>query len=631
MNRIFYLLFILPLFTITANGSSLDSLNSVAHQLIVDNNLDDLHSLCLKYASEYPDFVEKKARVLIKNAAKEEINYKGFGYFDLGEAYFYKEMYDNALTNYNKSTSFFNLTKNQEMLSSSYSNIGLIYLYKAKYAQSIEYYEKSLALEKQLGNKTAMAKCYQNIGIIFGNWGKDELQLRYYKKALDIFYELNEEDLIADMSLNLGVANARQERYTEAQEYYQQALDYYQQHNDSSRLASIYTNIGFLNMYQEKYDSSNQYFSDALTIFNQLNDKTGAIYACQGLGDLYAEQGLKQMAIEKYLQCENINTDVGLLSVQASNLESLYKAYKAIEDYPNAIRILEKYHSVRDSIYNQENAQKILELDTKYQHQKNLNELSQLKSSNKLYLVIVIVSFSLSVLGGTLLFFLIRYRRLKNEKIRLNLEQKVLRTQMNPHFIFNSLSAIQCYILENKVEDAIDFLADFAGLIRMVLDYSKFEYITVKQERDLLEYYIKLQSRRFGGKITYSVDIDDKIEAANTLIPPMLSQPFIENSFEHGELNKMENGKITVSFSKCKNNCVCLIIDDNGIGIDNKGEKRKGGHKSLATSITKERLKTINKSIPHFKLSLSVDDKSKFGEQGTRVKFKVPLITKTSV
>ncbi len=630
MKRLSLLLFIHLIFIANpyANNTK-DSLSIIANQLIKENNLDSLHTLCVSNASENPLFVEKYARALIKNSTKEEYNYKGFGYFDLAEAYFYQEQYDNALTHYKKAQSFFNLSDNIDMLSSCYSNIGLIYLYKANYSESLSYYEDALKLEKQQNNKIAQAKCYQNIGIIFGNWDKTELQTQYYTKALDIFKELHEDAMVADMSLNLGVTYARQKNYKEAELHYNEALQYYEQENDSNRLASIYNNIGFLKLYQKEFNESNQYFSNALEIFQKLNNKSGAIYATQGIGDLYAAQDLKQKAIEKYLECEKINEDLGFLDVHASNLESLYQAYKDIEDYPNAIRVLEKYHSVKDSIFNRQNAERILELDTKYQHQKSLNELTQLKASNKLYFVIVIVSFSLSILGGILLFFLIRYRKLKNEQVRLNLEQKVLRTQMNPHFIFNSLSAIQCYILENKVEDAVDFLADFAGLIRMVLDYSKFEFITIKQERDLLDYYIKLQNKRFGGTITYSINIDKNIEPSTTLIPPMLSQPFIENSFEHGELNKMADGKINISFSPCKNNGICLTIEDNGVGVD-KAEKRKG-HKSLATSITKERLQVINKGIPHFKLSLTVDDRSKFGENGTRVQFRVPRITKNSI
>lgn len=608
-------------------ANKIDSIELSLQNLSGNAKFEALHHYSSTLASTNPNRAKLLAEELLNSLNKGQSKYCGLAHYDLGEAYYYLELYDDALKSYLQADPYLLLDNDSNRVSCNYSNIGLMYLYKANYSQSLSYYEKSLNIDTELNDSLGMAKSLQNIGLVFSSYEKYEMAVSYYRRALNIYKKLNDHKSVADISLNLGSSLIWQGKKKDGYQSYKNALKEYIAINDSSRIASVYTNLGYYHIEEKKYDSTLYYFSLAIKIFTQINEKSGLIHTYSGLGDLMAAQGKKQNAIEMYLKCEEINSTVGLLNTQRENLFSLYKTFKEIGDLENALRVLENYHRIKDSIYNKEQLKIVLELESKYLFQKSQNEVSTLKAKNKSFVIFFIILLLVIIIGGVFIFYYTRNKRLVEKQRLLQLEQKVLRTQMNPHFIFNSLSAIQCYILDNKTLDAVDFLADFANLMRMVLQYSQDEYITLEQEKEILDHYINLQNKRFGGKIKYKIIIDEKLEQTKTMIPPMLAQPFIENSFEHGELCKRDNGYITVKFKR-KFKKLSFCIEDNGIGIsynNDKSTKNTKAHKSLAIKITRERLKMINNNQISNKVGLLVEDRSKYGKEGTRVEFTIPL------
>ncbi len=610
-----------------------DSSNQITKELentFGDERLEKLNQIATEVAPSNPDLAEDLSLKLLKLSNKKDYRYKGLGYYNLGEAYFYKEKYHDALNSYQQAEPYFILTKDSTHIAANYSNMALIHYYNANYTESLNLYEKSLHIETLTNDSIGMAQSYQNIALIFGNRNKFEIQRSFFQKALDIYLLLDDKKSVADILLNLGVAATRLNDYASTLKYYNEALKTYQHLNDSNRIASVRYNLGCLYLKTKDYSKANEYFTEASLIFEKLGDKTGLIHTYTGKGDILAAQGQKNAAIEMYMQCETLNKEVGLLEPQMNNLYSLFKTYKEIGESENALRVLEDYLIIKDSIYNTEQNNKILELENKYKFQKSQNEVSKLSARNRLYVIFISIILFLLIIALIYGIYFFRTKRLNEKQRLLQLEQKVLRTQMNPHFIFNSLSAIQCYILDNKTFDAVDFLADFAGLMRLVLQNSQYEYITLNEEREILEHYISLQNRRFGDTIQYQIKIDEYLNNRTIMIPPMLAQPFIENSFEHGELYKKENSKITVRFER-KANKLYYCIEDNGIGYDitkAKQSKTSKKHKSLALQITKERLKLINRSNNNGKVHLKVEDRNKYGEEGTRVEFTIPLIEK---
>lgn len=224
-------------------------------------------------------------------------------------------------------------------------------------------------------------------------------------------------------------------------------------------------------------------------------------------------------------------------------------------------------------------------------------------------------------------------RRMAVEQIN-SLRQKVLRSQMNPHFVFNSLNAIQSYVLKNDSKMAVKYLNSFAKLIRLILDSSRYDYINLDKEIHILEYYLDLQQLRFGDKFDWTLHVDPKIDTDGTLIPAMLAQPFIENAIEHGLQHLEGTGNVKISFVRDKETIVFKVVD-NGIGRDKSKKLNKGemqSKESLSTKLFKERLYTLNKynerKITYDIIDLK-DDQS--NATGTMVVINLPIIYSSNI
>jgi anti-sigma regulatory factor (Ser/Thr protein kinase) len=238
-----------------------------------------------------------------------------------------------------------------------------------------------------------------------------------------------------------------------------------------------------------------------------------------------------------------------------------------------------------------------------------------------------IISFF--ILGGLFALYRIRFRtRAQKEKIQREMNQyrqMALTRQMNPHFIFNSLNAIQLYILQNDTRLSNKFLTKFSKLIRLILENSQTTLISLEKELLTLNLYLELESLRFKEKMEYAIDIQDEIDTLGVKIPPMIIQPFVENAIWHGLMNKNDQttGQLGIIFSLEDENIICRI-EDNGVGRAKAKEintEKNNTHKSMGTTITQDRIELIN-SI--YKTNISVeyidlfDDKQE--SKGTVVK-----------
>ena len=184
-------------------------------------------------------------------------------------------------------------------------------------------------------------------------------------------------------------------------------------------------------------------------------------------------------------------------------------------------------------------------------------------------------------------------QKLIQEKQLSEIQLKALRSQMNPHFVFNSLSAIQYYINENNYEASEQYLVKFSKLIRQFFDLSKENEITLKDEINLLKSYLEIEKLRFKDKLNFEISSDEKLNINKVKIPTMLLQPIVENAVNHGVFNKVKNGKVTLKFNQIDAQTIKVKIIDDGVGFENtKTEKNK--HKS--SNVIADRLKFLNQT-----------------------------------
>jgi len=275
-----------------------------------------------------------------------------------------------------------------------------------------------------------------------------------------------------------------------------------------------------------------------------------------------------------------------------------YKLYVKKGDYEKALFYFQKYSELQKKMFNENISHNVTAMRFEYEYdlQEQREKNAAIKNQRRQIYIYTMISFVVLFIVIFLLITLYNRNRISEDNIRL--QQKLLRSQMNPHFIFNSLVAIQNYIYRKDTLEAVKYLSSFAKLIRLFLNNSREDLISLKQELETINYYFELQLLRFSDKFDFVVSVDENFDQDSVFLPPGLIQPFVENAIEHGVINK-EKGRITVNFTKLGNN-LRIEIMDNGDGIrksiENKQDLKKY-HKSLATTITKERFYYLNRNL----------------------------------
>ncbi|AGC77616.1 putative histidine kinase transcriptional regulator protein [Nonlabens dokdonensis DSW-6] len=203
--------------------------------------------------------------------------------------------------------------------------------------------------------------------------------------------------------------------------------------------------------------------------------------------------------------------------------------------------------------------------------------------------------------------------QLAAQKRQHNSELNALRSQLNPHFVHNSLNAIQYYIQRNEVEISEDYLTKFSKLMRLFFDYSRKKQITLEEEISFLNKYLQIEKLRFEEKLNYHITVDPQLDTDACLIPTMLLQPMLENAVNHGIFHKPDAGFIEISFKldDTKKGYQLSIIDD-GIGLKKSKElrnKNKASTKAHSSEVIKERISILNDS-EEWEINYKIIDRS---------------------
>lgn len=218
----------------------------------------------------------------------------------------------------------------------------------------------------------------------------------------------------------------------------------------------------------------------------------------------------------------------------------------------------------------------------------------------------------------------IEHINLENE-LRLSRET-ALKSQMNPHFVFNVLNSIKAYIYKNDKQKATSYLNDFSDLMRMFLQMSNKPLISLSEEIKMLKLYIGMEAMLLGDDFSFQMNIGDNLDVEQTYMPTLILQPFIENAFKHGLHNKQGNKQLIISFSPSTSDFIEIEITDNGIGrkaAKKIKEAEKFKHESFATSAIQKRVELLNKR--HQTVSFMIHDLYDENKQalGTTVKLKI--------
>lgn len=512
-------------------------------------------------------------------------------------------------------------------------SIGAVYTHLSAYPLALEYIHESLEYLEEHDKTIALGGAYMTLSGIYIYIKEYELGQEYIEKAIDQYEKVDFKPGICGSKLNKAVIFHEQKRYKECIAEFDDVIKLATEINSTYYLADSWLYVGSSYLKLGNLKKAEEYLFK-ITKMENVNSQL-LLESYLYIGDIYKSQKKYHEAIT-YTQKVVANAEKLQLtrnSMEAYERLAIY--YSETGNHKKAYENQKIAYHLKDSIFDSEKTSQMQKLETIYQTEKkqqkienleNENKIQQLKlqKANIIYAGIIVILF---VISGVLILAIRNSRlQVKNENIKL--EQKLLRSQMNPHFIFNAISAIQHYIVKNRSLEASSYLSSFAKLMRSILQNSREELVPLETEFQTLEDYLNLQKLRLDGMLNYTIQGKEDFDAEELAIPPMLLQPFIENAIEHGIMKKEEQkGKIDIHFKEGKNNLFVEIIDD-GIGREDASKKTSKDHKSFATEITNQRIKSIKKSHKKDILFDIIDLKNNNDHPiGTKVIFKLPLLS----
>lgn len=476
----------------------------------------------------------------------------------------------------------------QRSISVALNSIGNINLTLKQPQKALEVFTKTLTIEQSLHNHLGMAINYQNIGYAFEAMGEFDVALKHYNESL-------RENQLIDSDVGRSIC---------------------------------YNSIGELLLKENKPNEALNNFELALKYALITNDAYYVSQAVANIGETYLSINDLDKALPELLEYMKnaIEIKSGFLIQDSYKLLSTY--YEKTGDYNRALNLYKKAIQFNDSIVNEKNTRYLLELQTIYEAEKQNQQIELLTIENQfrtqqsyLYLLAVIFASLITVV----IYISVKQR---SDKLKVELESKLFRSLMNPHFVFNALGSIQSFLYQNEPQKAAIYLGHFSKLSRSILKNSNKELIPLEEELDTLKNYIEIEQMRKRDSFKYELEIDEDVELDFIYVLPTMLQPFAENAIHHGLVGpKIVNGLLRIEI-KALDKYVQITITDNGLGINQASKKLiEATHKSMGLSIFKERIRLIERKFKKTVKFAIVDIKEKNPNlTGTMVVISFPLI-----
>ncbi len=505
---------------------------------------------------------------------------------------------------------------------------GVNYYAERNYLKAMEAWQNALKIDRdqELSDKLLVASIYNNLGNVYADIEQYEKALQHYESYLAIATEKNDKNNMVNGLSNIGQVYLELKRPSEALTFFNKALAYAKEEVNEFAIAAIINNIGNTYKFKKQYAEALKHFEEAEERAKKIDNKYVQAPVLNSLCELniiFEKYDLAREQGEKALQ---LAKDINTLEWQLTSWKHLSTIYRHSEAHEKALVAYKNHIQLRDSVQGEDKklelARKEMTFELENQEIKAKAEIEKEKLIKNITLLC-----GLGILIGAVIGYIL-YKRKRDAIEQKNMadfktkvaetELKALRSQMNPHFIFNAMSSIGDYMDNNDLETASDYLVKFSKLTRAILENSEKKWISLEEDIELTRLYIEIESLRLKGKITHTFYVDNTIDVENTLVPPLILQPFIENSIWHGIAKKAEGGNIKISFHKTDDTVVCGV-DDNGVGRNVRSEGQLN-HKSMGVQITKNRLSIINQ-LKNAKSSVTMIDK----EEGLKVEVKLPL------
>jgi tetratricopeptide (TPR) repeat protein len=511
-------------------------------------------------------------------------------------------------------------------LARSFSSSGVVYSEQTNHTMALQNYEKALKIYQETDAQIYISKVYNNIGIIYKTQLNYPKALYYLKEAYKLQTALGEHNAPITLT-NIGVIYFEIGHYQNAFNYYQKAKKGFDTYENKRGLALLENYLGDYYKSQKNIPFAHQHYQKALELYDEIQNKFGASLALFNIGLVLQEQKKYNEALPFAIQSLAYAKEIEVLDQTYHTELLLSELYESLNKPQEALVHYKNFITARDSISNQKTATKFAVAEMNYEYKKKEALLSEKHKRQIQFVIFTIVGALLLLALGLVIYNRMQVkRRLTLKKEVAEYEQKALHLQMNPHFVFNCLSSISSFIVQNGTDSALKYLSKFSKLMRLTLEYSKGSLIPIDKEIESLQNYLELEQLRFHDKFEFEINSTENVEF-NMGLPPLLIQPFVENAILHGIVPKEGKGKINVDFDVQHDKLVCTIADD-GIGLSESKllkENSVTAHQSMALEITKKRLKIMESMTSKSAQIQIVEFNSDQQKTGTKVTLLLPI------
>jgi tetratricopeptide (TPR) repeat protein len=559
---------------------------------------------------------------------------QGWGYLYLGWVLFLKNEYASAEESYKKATRFFLQKGEDEERSKLCAYKSVLYTAMGDYEKGFEYCRMSLQIRKTMKDHVCIILSYNTLGNLYKAAGDFETALTYYLQSLQY---AKDHHILWDDYEQIGTIYCRLNRFDSSFYFLKQSLHAYPED------PIIWKSLSETYLAHKEYDSALKISLALINGFRKSDDKFHLMSSLLNTGNTYAGMKKDQIALKYTSEGISLAQQAGARQSMLDGYQLLSKIYNHSGKVDSAFLYLSKYSALKDSVLTKKFYSRLNEYKSAAENEEKLAQMALLDKDNKIKEQQILQKSLLNtiLIGGILTFILLSfilfrniYLKRKNEKLQYKrtqaeLLQQVLRAQMNPHFIFNSLNSINRFILQNNKSQASEYLTKFSRLVRLILQNSQASLIPLDNEIESLNLYLELEALRFDYHFDYEICIDDELQSGNLQVPPLFIQPFVENAIWHGLMHKEDRGHLKIELIK-KDEMLCCRVTDDGIGrkkaLDIK-DKSASKYKSMGMRITEERIAVLqhgNKEETFIQVTDLVSPDGTAG--GTEVFLKIPII-----
>jgi tetratricopeptide (TPR) repeat protein len=464
---------------------------------------------------------------------------------------------------------------NRELDASLFNNLANIYSDEKQYDKALDYYGQFLDAARALRSGKEETIALVNMGTVYSELNAHAKAIACGRQALEISQREGILYFIPIILNNLGVAYGKEGNADSALDYFRQSIALGEKYGNNDARGSSLEETGKIYLARGDYPNSTRYVSQALTLAKEIHSAERLTDAWQSLSQLYEKE----------------------------------------HRYPEALQAYKQYILYRDSVSNDEKRSSMTKKEMQFDFErkeaatkaKNDKQAAIAQAEIKRQELVrkgMVTGGAFLLIAGLSGFALYKRRRDADERRKesdlkarvAETEMKVLRLQMNPHFIFNSLNSISDYISRNDTATATWFLGKFARMMRQVLEHSEKSEITLAEDLQVVETYIQLESLRLRNELNYEIVVDKAIDPDVTMVPPLIAQPFVENSIWHGlSRTSSQKQKLSIRITR-EDGMIHYVVEDNGIGRKEAGKHTPAGKRSMGLRITRDRLDILNQT-----------------------------------